>query len=81
MTFFEVTEIWRRLRLPGSDLSHDIVDAAPAAADPGKTLLDCPWNYPTDRYFRARKVAWRVAFRIQRERGGVPLITLGKDAA
>ena len=74
MTFVEVVKIWGRLRLPSSDLAQDISDAAAAAADPDKTPLDCPWNYATDRYFRARRVAWRVAFRIQREHGCVPLI-------
>jgi hypothetical protein len=79
MTFVEVTRIWSRLSLPSSDLAQDLSDAAAAAADPSKSPLDCPWNYATDRYFRARRVAWRVAFRIQREHGGVPVITVAAD--
>ena len=72
----QIMAIWRRLNLPGSTLAHDLADAAEAARDPRKTLLDCPWNYCGDsRYFRARRAAWRVAFRLQRERGEVPFIT------
>jgi hypothetical protein len=71
-----ITDIWRRLPLPGSALTAQIVDAARAARDPGKTLLDCPWNHDTDTFSKACRVAWRVSFRIQREQGGIPFITI-----
>jgi hypothetical protein len=71
----QIMAIWRRLNLPGSTLAQDLADAAEAARDPRKTLRNCPWNHCGDsRYFRARHVAWRVAFRLQRERGEVPFI-------
>lgn len=65
----QIMAISRRLSLPGSTQAQDIPDAAEAARDPSKTLLDCPWNHcGRDRYFRARRVAWRVAFRSERMR-------------
>jgi hypothetical protein len=72
----EITALWRRLDLPDPCLSREIVDGMRAAKDPRKTLLDCPWNYPTDRYSRACHVAWCVSFRLTRKRGEVPFITL-----
>ena len=81
MAPFQIMEIWRCLSLPGSTLAQDIADAVEAARDPEKSVLSCPWNHCTGRYFKARRVAWRVAFRLQRERGEVPFITNKQRAA
>jgi hypothetical protein len=78
----QIVKIWCRLPLPGSTIAQDIADATEAAGDPSMSLLDCPWNDHGDsRYFRARRVAWRVAFRLTRERRAVPFITIERRAA
>ena len=71
----QIIDIWRALRLPGPALAELLIDAAKTASDPRKSVLDCPFPYPTDAYSKACKVAWRVAFRLQKERGCVPLFT------
>jgi hypothetical protein len=71
-----ITDIWLRLPLPGSEITAQIIDAARTARDPAKTLLDCPWNHATDSFSKACRVAWRVAFRIQREQQVIPFITV-----
>jgi hypothetical protein len=81
MQFPRITEIWRRLPLPHAVLREVIVAAMRAARDPHASLLDCPWNHGTDRYSRACRVAWRVAFRSMREHGCVPLITMNERRA
>jgi hypothetical protein len=77
----QLTRLWTRLPLSGSTIAQDIADAARAADDASKTLLDCPWNYSPDRYFKARRVAWRLAFRTQREQGEVPFIAITERRA
>jgi hypothetical protein len=70
-----IADIWRNLRLPGSTLAQDLSDASEAARNPRKTLLSCPWNHCSGYYFKARRVAWRVAFRMMRESRERPRIT------
>jgi hypothetical protein len=78
----EITKIWSRLDLPDPDLSREIVAGMRAAKDPQKSLLDCEWNHcGRDRHSRACRVAWRVAFRLTRERGEVPFITMDERRA
>ena len=77
-----VLGVWRRLALPGSTLAQDLSDAYEAACDPRKTVRCCPWNHHGDsRYFRARRVAWRVGFRLTREHRAVPFIKIERRAA
>jgi hypothetical protein len=77
-----VLGVWRRLALPGSTLAQDLSEAYWAACDPSMSLSDCPWNHHGhNRYFRARRVAWRVAFRLTRELREVPFITIERRAA
>jgi hypothetical protein len=47
-----------------------------SARDDSNTAADCPYHYPTDSFSKACKIAWRVAFRLERERRQVLLITL-----
>jgi hypothetical protein len=75
-----ITDIWRCLSLPHNVLVDQLIDAMRTARDPAATLLDCPWNYADTAYGRACRVAWRVAFRITREHGAVPLITIREAA-
>jgi hypothetical protein len=71
-----IVTILCRLPIPGSTIAQDSADAREAASDPSKTLLDCPWNHHGDsRYFRARRAAWRLAFRAYRERSKITIIT------
>ena len=81
MQFPKITEIWRRLPLSHADLADAIVAAMRAARAPHVSLLDCPWNHGADRYSRASRVAWRVAFRSMREHDCVPLITMSERRA
>jgi hypothetical protein len=81
MLFPQITEIWRRLPLPHADLVEEITAAMRAARAPHASLLDCPWNHGTDRYSRACRVAWRVAFRSMREHACVRLITMNERRA
>jgi hypothetical protein len=66
MFFPEITEIWRRPPLSSGDLTRQIIRAMRAAKDPQASLLDCPWNHRTDRQSRARRVVWRLTFRLTR---------------
>jgi len=78
----QIVKIWCCLHLPGSTIAQDIADATQAAGDPSMSLLDCPWNHHGhSRYFRARRVAWRLAFRMTRERREVPFIIIERRAA
>ena len=77
----QITEIWRRLPLPHAHLVDEIVAAMSAARAPHASLLDCPWNHGTDRYSRACRVAWRVAFLSMREHDCVPFITMSERRA
>jgi hypothetical protein len=79
--FPKITEIWRQLPLPHADLADAIAAARYAARIPHTSLLNCPWNHGTDRYARACRVAWRVAFRSTREQDCVPLITMNERRA
>ena len=78
---FEITDIWRRLPLSPADLTRQIIRAMRAAKDPQASPLDCPWNHRAGRQSRARRVVWRLAFRLTRDHGCVPLITLGATGA
>ena len=77
----EITDIWRRPPLSPVDLTRQIIRAMHAAKDPQASLLDCPWNHRGDRQSRARRVVWRPAFRLTRDHGCVPLITMGATGA
>jgi hypothetical protein len=77
----EITQIWSRLNLSDHDLSREIVAGMRAAQDPQRSPLDCPWNHSLDRYSRACRIAWRLAFRLTREYGGVPFITIDERRA
>jgi hypothetical protein len=78
----QIVKIWCRLQLPGSTIAQDIADAIEAARDLNMSLLDCPWNHHGhSRYFRARRVVWRVAFRLTRQHREVPFITIERRAA
>jgi hypothetical protein len=79
----QIVTILCRLPIPGSTIAQDSADARDAASDPSKTQLDCPWNHHGDsRYFRARRVAWRLAFRAYRERSEITFITtIEREAA
>jgi hypothetical protein len=76
-----VLGVWRRLALPGSTLAQLLADAANAARDPGKSVRDCPVEFPTDRFSKASMVAWRVAFRLTREHREILFITIERKAA
>jgi hypothetical protein len=79
---FQITAIWTRLDLPDPDLSREIVSAMRAAKIPGNSSLNCKWNHcGRDPYGRACRVAWRVAFRLTREYGEVPFITINERSA
>jgi hypothetical protein len=77
---FHITEIWCRLQLPALDLSREVAGIR-AARDPSGSILDCRWNHCRDRYSRSCRVAWRLAFRLTREYGGVPFIIIDKRRA
>jgi hypothetical protein len=64
------------LDLPDTVIGDVIEDAQASARDPSATLLDCPYNWcaPTDGFWRACRVLWRVIFRGERERLGKPQI-------
>ena len=77
----QITDIWRRLPLSPGDLTRQIVRAMRAAKAPQASLLDCSWNHRVDRQSRARRVVWRLALRLTRDHGCMPLITLGATGA
>jgi hypothetical protein len=79
MAFSPFADLSTRFQLPGSTVAQLVPDALAAARDPDKTLLDCPWNYAFDRHSKACRVAWRVAFRWQREYGEIPLFRIRED--
>ena len=81
MAFPNFIDIWRRLPLSHVDLVDQIVAATSLAHSPHTSPLDCPWNHCTDRYSRACRVAWRVAFRIERERCRAQLAAEMRKAA
>jgi hypothetical protein len=69
--------LFQRLRIAGAAYEQAVLDGMIAGRDPEMTLLDCPWNYAgDDRDIKARRVAWRVAFRSQREDRKVSLFAL-----
>ena len=68
MVLPSIKNIWLRLPLSDADFAFEIAAATSLAHSPHFSPLDCPWNYCTDGYSRACRVAWRVAFRIERER-------------
>lgn len=77
-----ILDLSRCLPIPGSAYEQAILDGAIAAGDPKITLLDCPWNYAgNDRHIKACRVAWRVAFRCQREQGKISLLQENRRAA
>jgi len=77
----QITDIWYGVPLSLGDLTRQIIRATRAAKDPQAFLLDCPWNHRAGRQSRARRVVWRLAFRLTRDHGCVPLITLGATGA
>ena len=82
MLLSQITAIWTRLDLPDPDLTREIVSGMRAAKAPRNSLLDCKWNHcGRDQYGRACRLAWRVAFRLTREFGEVPFITIDERRA
>jgi hypothetical protein len=73
---FDIVSILHRLPLPGSELTLVIVDAIRMAKDPEISIIDCPWGASRDRLIRARRICWRVAFRMERERMQIALAAL-----
>ena len=76
MIFPKILDVWRGLALPDSTLAELLADARAAARDDSKTATDCPFHYVTDSFSKACKIAWRVAFRFERERRQLLLFTL-----
>jgi hypothetical protein len=82
MLLSRITAIWTRLDLPDPILSWEIVSGMRAAKAPRNSHLNCKWNHcGRDPFSRACRVAWRVAFRLTRELGEVPFITIDERRA
>jgi hypothetical protein len=78
---FDLIRLWRCLSLPAHELAAEIADAMRAARDPRTAEQDCPWGPSIDPEIGLRRIAWRVGFRLYRERSGESPIARGGRAA
>src|SRR5262245_57746442 len=62
-----IVDIWRDLPIRRYEFELIVNDAATIAKDPEAAIAHCPWGTSVDPLTRARRTAWRVAFRIMRE--------------